>query len=313
MNERKALRIMSFSSEVKKELAAVWPVHDCCRAAQAYGMLECGHGFSMSGISLQTESREVADLYASLLESVCGVKAERETTTAESASARQRKYHVAAVRAEAERLRVLRRFGHESGELSVRLNRANLECEACAHAYLRGAFLSCGAVTDPKADYHMEFSLPYYNLSRDLLALLREVGFGAKEVQRKGSHIVYIKESEQIEDCLTLMGAQNASLELMNVKIVKDIRNKANRITNCESANIDKTVAAASVQLEAVKRIERTCGLGALPEDLRELAELRLDNPELSLRELGELLPAPLSRSGVNHRLRRIVDFADKL
>ena len=304
---------MSFSSEVKKELAALRPAHACCLAAQAYGMLECGHSFSLSGISLQTESRGVADAYAALLETVCGVQALRKEQGEGADTARQRIYHTVSVEREDDRRRVLRRFGHEAGELSVRLNRANLECEACAHAYLRGAFLACGAVTDPNADYHMEFSLPYFNLSRDLLALLREVGFGAKEVQRKGSYIVYIKESEQIEDCLTFMGATNASLELMNVKIVKDIRNKANRITNCESANIDKTVAAAAVQLEAVKRIQSTCGLGALPEELRELAELRLDNPELSLRELGELLSVPLSRSGVNHRLKRIVAFADKL
>lgn len=304
---------MSFSSDVKKELASIRPESACCLAAQAYGMLECGHSFSGAGISLQTESREVAAAYAGVLQTVCGVDPMQREQGEEADPSRQRIYHTVSVEGEAARRQVLHRFGHEAGALSVRLNRANLECEACAHAYLRGAFLSCGAVTDPNADYHMEFSLPYYNLSRDLLALLREVGLGAKAVQRKGSHVLYIKESEQIEDCLTLMGATGASLELMNVKIMKDIRNKANRITNCESANIDKTVAAAAVQLEAVKRIERTCGLGALPEELREVAELRLENPELSLRELGELLAVPLSRSGINHRLKRIVAFADKL
>ena len=183
----------------------------------------------------------------------------------------------------------------------------------CPAALLRWAFLACGAVGNPETGYHLEFSVPYYNLSRDLLALLRELGFGAKHVCRKGAHVVYFKESEQIEDCLTLMGAPNASLELMGVKMVKDIRNNANRVTNCESANIDKTVAAAAVHVEAVRKIEARGGLELLPEDLREAARPRLENPDMSLRELGEAMEPPLSRSGVNHRLLRIVEFAEKL
>ena len=121
------------------------------------------------------------------------------------------------------------------------------------------------------------------------------------------------RESELIEDALTLMGATGASLELMNIKMVKDIRNTANRIANCENANIDKTVAASMAQIEAIRKIEQKQGMDGLPEELRELARLRLENPEMSLRELGEQLSEPLSRSGVNHRLRRIVEFADRL
>lgn len=138
-------------------------------------------------------------------------------------------------------------------------------------------------------------------------------GLSAKQARRAGGYVVYFKESESIEDCLTLMGATSAALELMGVKMVKDIRNNINRVTNCESANIDKTVAAAAVQSEALRKIERTVGLDALPEELREIAYLRLENPELSLRELGEALDRPLTRSGVNHRLRRILEFAEKL
>ena len=208
---------------------------------------------------------------------------------------------------------MLERFGHSPADLAVRLNRANLECDGCAPALLRGAFLACGAVIDPASGYHMEFSVPYYNLCRDLLSLLRELGFHAKQVCRKGAQVVYLKESEQIEDCLTLMGATNASLELMGIKMVKDIRNNANRVTNCESANIDKTVAAAAVHLDAVRKIEAHGGLDLLPEELREVARLRLENPDMSLRELGETMDPPLSRSGINHRLRRIVEHADKL
>ena len=303
---------MSFSSEVKKELSQAQGGQPCCRKAEAYGLLQFGHGFSGTAVSLQTENAAVAERYTCLLREVCHVEASRREEES-SHAVTGRAYHILSVANAADRRRVLESFGHTPADVAVRLNRANLECDECAGAYLRGAFLSCGALTDPNADYHIEFSVPYYNLSRDLLALLSEVGLPAKEVRRKGGHVIYFKESEQIEDCLTLMGASNASLELMNVKILKDIRNKANRLTNCESANIDKTVAASAVHVEAVKRIVAAGGLTLLPEELRELAGLRLENPELSLRELGVLLVPPLSRSGVNHRLRRIVEFADRL
>lgn len=297
---------MSFSSEVKNELAALEPEKACCRAAEAYGLLEFGHAFSAGSLSLQTENEAVATRYGSLLKQVCQVDSDRS-------DGRKGGFYTVSVADEQDRLRVLERFGHSGKDVTIRLNRANLECEDCPAAYVRGAFLSCGAVTNPASDYHMEFSVPYLNLCRDLMTLLAEMGLRAKQVRRKGSYVVYFKESEQIEDCLTMMGAINATLELMNVKMVKDIRNTANRITNCESANIDKTVAAAAVQVEAVKRILGTVGLDALPEELQELAQLRLENPELSLRELGEALERPISRSGVNHRLRRILDFAQEL
>ena len=284
---------MSFSSEVKQELAELAPEKPCCRAALAYGLLEFGHAFTGARVSLQTEHAAVAHLYSELTAAVCGV-----APPAVQSLPRRGGFCIVSVDEAAARARVLERFGHSPADLSVRLNRANLECDG---------------VVDPASGYHMEFSVPYYNLCRDLLALLRELGFHAKQVCRKGAQVVYLKESEQIEDCLTLMGATNASLELMGIKMVKDIRNNANRITNCESANIDKTVAAAAVHLEAVRKIEAHGGLTLLPEELREVARLRLDNPDMSLRELGESMEPPLSRSGVNHRLRRIVDYADKL
>ena len=192
----------------------------------------------------------------------------------------------------------------------MRLNRANLDCDGCAPALLRGAFLVCGAVSNPESDYHLEFSMPYYNLSRDLLALLRELEFSAKYVCRKGTHVIYLKESEQIADCLTLMGAQSASLEMLGVKVLKSIRNDVNRAANCETANIGKTVAAAMAQVQAVRRLSETGVLDTLPESLQKLAALRVENPDLSLRELGALCDPPLTRSGVNHRLQRLLDAA---
>jgi DNA-binding protein WhiA len=299
---------VSFSSETKKEIAADLPDKLCCRTAQVYGMLECGHAFSADEISLQTEQEAVADVYDRLINRICNVPhPTRETLR------RRTTLHQSAVTDAQERLQVLDRFGHSGSEVSLRLNRANLDCDHCAQAYLRGAFLACGAVTDPEHDYHLEFSVPHYNLSRDLMTLLREVDFPAKMVSRNGSYIVYIKESERIEDCLTYLGATRAALEMMGVKMVKSIRNDTNRRINCESANIDKTVQAAGTQMDALRRIEAICGLDALPEDLQAVAKLRLDNPDMSLRDLGAAMDPPLSRSGINHRLQRIIAFAKSL
>lgn len=295
---------MSFSSEIKAELAAVQNETTCCDTAQLYGMLEFGRSFSKQAISIQTESRDVITRFSHLLSSVCNVTADTSPTDKPG-------LQIASVPT-AQCETVMARFGHNS-EITKRLNRSNLDCDACAYAYLRGAFLACGAVTNPQVDYHLEFSVPYYNLSHDLMTLMGEIGLLAKCVKRKGNYVIYFKESEQIEDCLTMMGAVSASLELMNVKMIKSIRNTVNRVANCESANIGKTVAASVAQTEAVHRIESTVGFDALPEELRELCRLRLEHPEYSLRDLGEALDPPISRSGVNHRFRRILEIAQSL
>ncbi len=299
---------MSFSADVKREIAEDLPDKPCCRAAQAYGMLEFSHAFSGREISIQTELDTVADLYATLTAEVCGVPLPAVGQIRRRTVLHTRSYDDAAVRA-----RVLERFGHAATDVSVRLNRANVDCDQCARALLRGAFLACGAVTDPNHDYHLEFGVPYYNLSRDLIALLGEVGIPAKSVTRNGSYVVYIKESERIEDCLTYLGASHGALEMMSVKVIKSIRNETNRRNNCDSANIDKTIAAAGMHIDAVRRIEATCGIAALPKNLQQVARLRLENPDMSLRELGAAMEPPLSRSGVNHRLQRILEFAENL
>lgn len=296
---------MSFSAEVKAELLQLERADGCCEAAEAYGMFLFGHSFSLREISFQTENKELAGMYCRLMFDTTGVEPKRSVTAAGK--------YILCVPTAKERMVVLETFGYNGKEPALRLNRGNIENECCNAAFLRGAFLACGTVTSPQKDYHLEFSVPYRTLSRDFMRFLEEMDINPKLVERKGYQIIYFKESESIEDLLTCMQAVQSSLMLMNIKIYKDFRNKANRITNCETANITKTVAAAGAQLDAIARIKAANAFDSLPDELRELALLREENPEMSLRELGESLRMPLSRSGVNHRLKRLIRIASEL
>lgn len=226
----------------------------------------------------------------------------------------RRRSYALIVQEESQRRQVLSAFGHSGKEISLRVNLANLENECCKAAFLRGVFLSCGTVTNPNKDYHLELILPYMNLAKDIMTLLREgMDFHPALINRKGAFVVYIKGGDRIADLLAYLGAGGAAMELMQVRMLKEVRNNVNRKTNFETANIDKTVGASVRQVEAIRKIRDTVGLAVLPEELQETAELRLKNPELSLRELGQLFQTPVSRSGVNHRLRRLMEEAEKL
>ena len=300
---------MSFSYEVKKELCRIKRISGEAKRAELYGMLLFGKSFNENSILLQTENGEVAKLFISLLAELHRiVPATKEILSANKKTVVY-KVHVVSP---ADRKKLLEEY-RQTDKLGLRIHPEMLTDDSTISSFFRGAYLSCGTVTDPGKSYHLEFSVPYLMLSEALLTALNEVGFPFKSTARKDSYVVYIKESENIEDLLTYMGAQKASLEMMNVKIYKDLRNKANRVTNCETANIEKTVNAAWMQIEEIEYIKNTRGIGYLPDELKELALLRIENPELSLRELGAALSSPLSRSGVNHRLKRISEIAEKL
>lgn len=179
--------------------------------------------------------------------------------------------------------------------------------------FLRGAFLACGIAANPDKEYHLEFSVGSKEKTDALCRLVNESGMSVKESCRKGKYMLYTKDSEGISDILTFIGAMISSMEIMNAKIYKDVRNNVNRAVNCESANIEKTVAASRKQVEDIEYIAANGGLGMLTEDLRQIAEIRRENIELSLSEIGKLLTPAISRSGVYHRLRRIGETADRL
>ena len=296
---------MSFSSQVKNELVKTEYEQPCCKRALLYGLSLFGKSFSENSVSLQTENEPTALLFQSLTKEIFNIEA------AVVPSPRGRNF-TASVLNKTGGQKLFRSFGH-SGAESLKIDHTNFRCDHCSNAFLAGVFLACGTLSDPKKDYHLEFSVPYYNLSKSLFTLLQEMELGPKYTNRKGYNIVYFKESEAIENCLYMMGASGSMFEMMNIKIFKDFRNKANRQANCETANINKMVNAVAVQITAIEKIWRLKGKKYLSEELETAAELRYENPDSSLAELAELYPGQISRSGLNHRLKRIVDIANSL
>jgi len=293
---------MSFATEVKKELLhASEQRESCCGEAQLYGMLLFGREFSARGMCLRTENQALAEYACAQLREIALAAAHLEP--------HGRKWEVSIPRAE-ERLRLLERFGHGEKELTLRIVRENFTCEACPAAFLRGSFLSCAAVSAPQRQYHLEFYVAFKNLARELSELLAECELPPKLCQRKGVWLVYYKDSTQIEDVLAFLGARLAMLDLVNAKIEKDMRNNVNRVVNFEMANVTRSSGAAAAQLRAIAKLHIHPGLDALPEPLRETALLREANPEASLQELCELAAQPVTRSGINHRLKKLEEIA---
>lgn len=281
-----------------------------------YGMLLFCKQFSNETILLSTEHDKVSELFCILVDDVLGQKGTVHTAVTERKN--KTKIYTLSVDNSADRVELIQKYKISDEVQLHRINMDNIGANGL-DVFLVGAFLTGGSIIDPNKEYHMEFVSPFAELIEDLKSVLLLVGVSAKHFERKivantsQQQILYIKESEQLEDILTFMGATMRSLEIMNIKILKDVRNKANRIANCDSANIEKIVVASSKQVEDIRYIAKTAGLSALPDELREIAELRLENPELSLRELGEILEKPIGRSGVNHRMNRLAAIAAEL
>ena len=309
---------MSFSSQIKSELIRISELPDCCRHAMAYGMLLFGRSFNLNEISIMTDNPAVADKYTELVFDVTGINANKSVSEAGKTT-------VSILNAD-DRKTILDFFSNSGQEKVLRIDRGNLRNESeaeydnmadgincCNAAFLAGAFLSCGTCSDPNKSYHIEFIAPYRTLSMDLLKLLTDFGLNAKHMLRRGINVIYIKDSTSIEELLTLMGAQMAAMEIMNIKIYKDVRNLTNRRNNFENANLTRTVYASYDQVESISKLKNGGVFPTLSADLKMIAQLRIDNPDSSLREIGDMCDPPLSRSAVNYRLKRLMDIAEKL
>lgn len=302
---------MSFSSDVKKEICTTEEFDREVLKAELYGMLLFSRHFSPNKISFTTESNYAGNKLIFLLQNLYMPIIEKQSVL-RTKSSDSHLYKIIVVD-ENDCKRIFEDFGHIGGQVTLRVNRANLSSEELSQAFLRGVFLSCGSVSNPMKSYHLEFCVPHKNLSSDLCKILSEITectLTPKTVVRSGSYIVYFKESEQICDLLTYIGAPIRAMEIMGTKAIKQVRNNVNRRINGEVANIGKVAAASARQLEAIEHIKKTVGIDSLPEDLQEIAYLRLENPDMSLRDLGQNLSTPISRSGANHRIQRLLEYA---
>lgn len=305
---------MSFSKETKEEMCGEELTQPEQKKALAYGMVLFSRVFGVNAITHTTESRPAAMLYAQTVPELTGSIVELSVKLTRKGG--EGRSFTLSVPDKTDCRRVFEYFFHSADRPSLRINRANIDGEECLPYFLRGAFLVCGNVSNPEKDYHLEFVVPHKNLASDLTRIISEVEQISAEphmVNRKGSYIVYLKGSEEIQDMLTLMGAPMSALNIIQNKMVKSVRNRVNRKINSETANLNKTAAASARQLRAIELIRDKRGLNSLPDELRELAQLRLDNPEFNLRELGEALSEPISRSGVNHRLQKLLSIAEEL
>lgn len=305
---------MSFSFETKKELCSFVNQNAVSMRAECYGFLLFAKLFSHDKIVFNTENPYTAARFMDLM--AIEFSAITEKKTALTGKKDGQRLFTLSVPLSSDCERIFSELGHSRQSISLRINRANIEDEVSVSSFLRGVFLCCGSVSDPKKDYHLEFSVPYNNLCSDLCRIISEVSSRGKEPRRlvrKGAFVAYIKDSEEIADLLAFIGAPIASMSLMQEKILKSIRNDVNRKMNSEMANINKTAKASAVQLEAIEKIKRLRGLDSLPDDLKSIAQLRLENPEHSLRDLGEMLLPPISRSGANHRMKRILEIAENI
>ena len=286
---------MSFSGAVKEELCRAGLNRRCCAQAEAYGVLLYCNTFNGGEARVVTESGPFAQRLPALFKKAFRLDFDRLPE-----GEGKRIFTLSGP----DKLEAVRRsFGLDPGAVALHVNFAVLEEDCCRAAFLRGAFLAGGSVSDPQKSYHLELSTSHHSVSREVLALMRELGLEAKSSQRKGNMVLYFKQSDRIEDFLTCIGAPVSAMEVMNAKLEKDLRGKVNRRVNCDAANLDKAVEAALAQVEAIRR------LLTLPDKLQEAARLRLAHPEDTLSQLAEQCDPPATKSALNHRLRKLVEL----
>ena len=313
---------MSFSAETKNELARIEPEKKCCQLAEIAGFLRVSGSLRLIGggrfkIVITTENPAVARHYKKLIREYFQVDTELEI--GEAPGPKKGHAYMLTIDPQMRSEQILRETGillvrEGNNYISDGIYGSLVKTKCCRKAYLRGVFMGAGTVSDPGKSYHLEIVCGSRNLAEDLRKLINTfVDLSAKVVERKGRFIVYMKKSEYISDTLAIMGAHAHVLEFENIRIQKGLVNDTVRITNCDNANTDRTLDASQRQIEDIRKIEREKGLDFLPEKLRETARLRLAYPEASLTQLGEMLNPPMKKSGVNNRLKKIQEIAEKL
>lgn len=306
---------MSYASEVKKELTAI-KVHQKNAQAELMALIRMNGSIALANhqliLNIQTENPAITRRIYSLLKEFYHV--ESEIVVQRKMKLKKNNQYIVRLRYAAQ---------HVLGDLGILQNlqikeRVPLELlddEWMVRSYLRGAFLAGGSVNNPETSrYHLEIYSLYEEHNEMIAQMMNKFGLNAQTTARRSGFIVYLKEAEKIADFMSLIGATNSMLQFENVRIVRDMRNSVNRLVNCENANMNKIANASTRQIENIRLIDERVGIQTLPDKLREIAETRLAHQEVSLKELGELVPGgPISKSGVNHRLRKLNAYADEL
>ncbi len=312
---------MSFSSEVKEELSRHLPSARHCQIAETAAILSVCGQVSISEddrfrIVVHTENISVARKYFTLLKKT--FKIEAVTRIRKNAYLKKSTVYLVEVNSHEDAVRILQATKFVTVDLEIAedlstMNRLIIQKECCKRAFLRGTFLAAGSISDPEKSYHLEIVCTTEERALQVQNILRELELDARIVNRKKNQVVYLKEGSQIVELLGLMGASISLMNLENIRILKEISNNVNRKVNCETANIGKTVSAAVKQVEDIRYIETHMGFSQLSEGLEEIAVLRLQYQDATLKELGEMLNPPVGKSGVNHRLRKLSRIADEL
>lgn len=288
---------MSFSSNVKEELEKVIPNSRHCQVAELAAMIHFGCKIRLSNgypeeITIISENSSVSRKYFTLLKKTFMINGITEKVL--------------------QAVKILDESGHLHS-LSEEINPVLLKNSCCRRAFLRGAFLCFGSMSDPNKGYHLEFVCEYEAWAEQIRRVVASFDIEARIIRRKKYYVVYLKEGAGIVDLLNVIGAHRCLMELENLRVEKEVRNSINRQVNCEAANITKTVNAANKQIQDIELLQKHYGLSNLPENLRQMAKIRLEHPESSLQELGGYLNPPVGKSGVNHRLRKLSEIAEKI
>ncbi|MDD4495579.1 MAG: DNA-binding protein WhiA [Eubacteriales bacterium] len=310
---------MSFSSSVKNQLSRI-ENNICCSLAEMAGIVATtGVVEYKQGVTLKllTENSAMARRFFAAFKAF--FKFSPDIKLRKNSRLKKRAYYLIYITSDSAVADIMKRLGLEysfpEGQENAEITGGRqldklIQDECCKRAFLRGTFLAGGSVSNPEKTYHLEINVRYKKMAQKISKIINSYDLNSKVILRKGSYVVYLKEGENIVDFLNVIGAHKQLLELENIRIIKQMRNNVNRIVNCETANLDKTVNASVKQLEYIKLLEEDPGLGNIPAPLQEIARLRIQHPDASLKELGQMMKPPLGKSGVNHRLNKIEKLA---
>lgn len=312
---------MSFSSTTKNELARLPIENSCCALAELAAIVRISGVIQVNRmknlrLKFTTENAAIARRIFTLLKDI--YRANIEVMVRKNRQLKKNNNYIVIVNSTDITKRILEDVGYLTDDNSLfTLNNKTPEKliinRCCRRAYIRGAFLGGGSISNPEKAYHLEFVTNSEENSRELSDIINSFNLKSKIVIRKENYVVYIKEGEQIVDILNIIGAHQALLKFEDIRVLKDVRNNINRLVNCETANLSKTINASLKQVKNIEIIDRNIGLEKLPRNLQEIAQLRLEHRDASLKELGTMLDPPIGKSGINHRFRKIEEIAEKL